>query len=299
VRAARRRPVRADVRRLVSASGFVSLAMRQFLRDRRAVGGLIVLVLATCLAVLAPFLGLADPVQQHPAQAFAPPAQAYPLGSDSFGRDVLSRVIYGSRTSLAVGVGSIAVALGLGVPIGLLAGYRGGISDALSMRAMDGLLSFPPIVLAIVMMAALGPDVRNVVVTLGIVYTPVFARLARATTLSVREEDYVLAAQSVGVPGRRIALRHILPNVAGTLIVQASASFSIAIIAEATLSFLGLGTQPPTPSWGLDLSSGRPYIDSAPWLVIVPATAISVSVIGVNFLGDGLREALDPKLRPV
>jgi len=241
-------------------------------------------------------MGLSDPTAQDTSRALTPPSAQYPLGSDSFGRDVLSRVVHGARISLLVGTCSIALALLAGVPIGLVSGYYTGIVDAVLMRAMDGLLSFPPILLAIAMMAALGPDVRNVILTLGIVYMPVFARLARASTLTVREEDYVKAAVTLGARHLRVMWSHILPNVAGPIIVQASASFSMAIIAEATLSFLGLGSSPPTPSWGLDLSDGRRYLEGAPWLVMAPAMAMTISVLGVNFLGDGIREALDPRL---
>jgi len=271
-------------------------AVRELLRNRRAIFGLIVLALLLAATIMAPLMGLSDPTAHDTSRALTPPGAQFLLGSDSFGRDILSRVVHGSRISLLVGAGSIALAVLAGVPIGVVTGYYAGVVDAVFMRAMDGLLSFPPILIAIAMMAALGPDVRNVILTLGIVYMLVFARLARGSTLTVRQEDYVKAAVALGARHRRVMWSHILPNIAGPIIVQASASFSTAIVAEATLSFLGLGTSPPTPSWGLDLSDGRRYLERAPWLVIAPAMAMSISVLGINVLGDGIREALDPRL---
>lgn len=272
-------------------------ALQSLLRNRAALVSLGLLAALVGLAALAPLIAPADPVAQDVSSALLPPSGAHPLGTDSFGRDVLSRVIFGARTSLLVGGASVAVAVLLGVPLGLVAGYAGQVVDDLVMRVMDALLSFPPILLAIAIMAGLGPDSRNVVLALGLVYTPVFARLARGSTLSVKEEEYVQAARALGAGPVHLLLRHVLPNIASPLIVQASASFAVAIVAEATLSFLGLGTQPPYPSWGLDLNEGRRFLEQAYWLVLAPAAAISVSVLALSFFGDGLREALDPRLQ--
>jgi ABC-type dipeptide/oligopeptide/nickel transport system permease subunit len=191
----------------------------------------------------------------------------------------------------------VLVALALGVPLGLLSGFSGGWVDNLVMRVMDALLSFPAIMLALALMGVLGPSLHNVIVALGIVYTPTVARLTRASTLAVREEEYITAARGIGVPVGRIVGRHVLPNIAAPLVVEATYSLSAAIVAAATLSFLGLGVQPPTPDWGWDLSEGRRYIRQAPWLILAPTGAIGLAVLGVNFLGDGLRDAMDPRYR--
>jgi peptide/nickel transport system permease protein len=224
------------------------------------------------------------------------PSANHILGTDWYGRDVLSRMLYGGRVSLLVGIGSVAWAGIIGVTVGVLAGYVGGTGGNILMRLMDALLGFPPILLAIAIRGSLGGGQPSVIFALGMVYVPVFARLVRGSTLSLKEDVFVMAAESYGAGSGRIVFRHILPNLVGTIVVQATIAFSAAIIAEATLSFLGLGVPPPMPSWGRDLNDGRGYIREAWWLVVVPSVTIVANVLGINFLGDGLRDALDPRM---
>ena len=247
-------------------------------------------------ALLAPVLSPYDPNRQRLLEALQGPSATHLLGTDENGRDVLSRVLYGARISLAAGVFSVAIAVGLGVVAGLISGYFGGRTDNWIMRAMDALLAFPTLVLALAITAALGPGLRNAMIAIGIVYTPVFARLTRGQVLSVREREFVEAARTLGAGHGRIMLRHIFPNVTSPLIVQASLSVALAILAEATLSFLGLGVQPPDPSWGSMVSRGKDYLEQAPWLAFAPGAAILLAVMGFNFLGDAVRDALDPRL---
>ncbi len=273
------------------------LAWAQIRRSRLATLGLLVTVVMVSVALLSPVLAPANPTKQNVAIKLTGPSQANLLGTDAFGRDVLSRLIWGSRTALLIGLSTVLLAMLSGIPLGLTAGFIGGRVDNLIMRIMDALLSFPPIMLALALMGVLGPDIQNVVLALSLVTTPTFARLARGSTLSVKEEEYVTAARCVGVPVPRILFVHILPNIVAPLVVQATYNFSSAIVAAATLSFLGLGVQPPTPDWGWDLSDGRRFIRQAPWLTLIPTIAISICVLGINFLGDGLRDALDPRYR--
>ncbi len=259
-------------------------------------GALLVIVIAFA-AVLAPVVSPYDPIEMNLDEPIQPPSTLHLFGTDSFGRDVLTRIIYGSRVTLLVGTVSVTVALLLGLPIGVLAGYAGGLSDRVLMRAMDALLAFPPIILAIVLVSTFGPSTVNAMLALGIVYAPQIARVIRSTTLGIKEEVYVTAAHTIGVPTHRIIWRYLLPNANAPVIVQATSMFAYAIIAEATLSFLGLGTQPPTPSWGEMVSSGRAYMQQAYWVVLFPALAIVLFVVGVNFAGDGIRDGLDPRYR--
>jgi peptide/nickel transport system permease protein len=248
------------------------------------------------IAFFAPLFAPHDPTSGA-ARRLLPPGAVYPFGTDEFGRDLLSRVIFGARISLYVGSLSVAIALVFGSSIGLVAGYFGGRADAALMRIMDVLFAFPPIVLAVAVSGVLGPSLTNVMIAIGIVYTPTFARVVRGPTLAVREQDYVLAAYAIGSPELFILRRHILPNVAAPVIVQATLSFSTAILAEATLSFLGFGAQPPAPSWGIMLSTGMPFMELAPWTVIFPGLAVALAVLAFNLFGDGLRDSLDPRLR--
>jgi peptide/nickel transport system permease protein len=259
------------------------------------VGLLIVALLAVC-AVLAPVISPYDPNRQRLLEALQAPSAAHLLGTDENGRDVLSRVLYGARVSLAAGIFSVSIALVLGIVSGLVSGYFAGRLDHLIMRVMDALLAFPTLVLALAITATLGPGLRNAMIAIGIVYTPLFARLVRGQVLSVREREFVEAARTVGAGHVRIMLRHILPNVAAPIIVQVSLSIAVAILAEATLSFLGLGVQPPEPSWGSMVSRGKDYLDQAPWLAFAPGGAILLAVMGFNFVGDAIRDALDPRL---
>jgi peptide/nickel transport system permease protein len=259
------------------------------------VGALLILLLLATAAladVLAPF----DPVSQI-ARRLTAPGAPYVLGTDEFGRDVLSRLIYGTRISLYVGVVSVGIALGIGGTLGLIAGYFGGWIDNLLMRLMDVMFAIPSLVLAIAISGILGPNLRNAMIAIGIVYTPTFARVVRGPVLSVIQNDYVTAARTIGALDWRIILGHVLPNVTAPIIVQTTLSLSTAILAEAVLSFLGLGTQPPEPSWGTMLGTGRKFMETAPWVAIFPGFAIMLAVLGFNLLGDGLRDALDPKMR--
>jgi peptide/nickel transport system permease protein len=224
----------------------------------------------------------------------SPPSKQHYLGTDSFGRDILSRTIYGARVSLRVGFVAVILALSMGLPIGLLSGYMGGLTDAILMRLADALLAFPAILLAVAFIGILGPGETSVMLGLGIVYTPIFARVARAKILSIRELDYIKAAKSIGASDFRIICLHLLPNAIGPVIVQVTVAFAFAIIAEAGMSFLGLGTQPPTPSWGLMLAEARPYIQQSTWYPLVPGIVLTIVVLSVTIVGDRLREILDP-----
>lgn len=271
------------------------LAAQQFRRNRAAVAGLVLLITLVLASALAPALVPYDPVKISLGEKLQPPSGVHPLGTDHFGRDVLSRVMLGGQLSLSVGLIVVGIAMAFGVPIGLAAGYFGGWLDNLLMRLMDAFLTFPPLLLAVAIVGMLGADVKNVMLALGIVNIPMFARIVRGSTLAVREELYVTAARALGATPVRIVVRHILPNVVAPVVVQMTVTFSASIIAEASLSFLGLGAQPPTPSWGRDLNEGRRYLEDAPWLLASPTLAIMLAVLSVNYLGDGLRDALDPR----
>ncbi len=260
-----------------------------------ALGALVIFAIIA-LAILAGSVSPFDPTAQI-ATRLAPPDGRYLLGVDEFGRDVLSRIIHGSRISLYVGIVSVGIALLAGATMGLLAGYYGGWIDNLVMRLVDIMFSFPSIILAIAITGILGPSLTNAMIAIGIVYAPTFARVTRGPVLSVIQEQYIEAARTLGAGDRRILLRHVLPNVMAPLIVQTTLSLSTAILTEASLSFLGLGTQPPDPSWGTMLGTGRKYMEIAPWVAVFPGVAIMITVLGFNLLGDGLRDALDPRLR--
>ncbi len=271
--------------------------LRRLARRKGAVFGLVVVGFFVVLAVFAPYLAPHDPVATSWLAVRKPPSDVYWLGTDEIGRDVLSRVIFGARASLLAGVISVAIALSVGVPVGLFSGYIGGWADALIMRIIDAMLACPFLILAIALAAFLGPSLTNAMIAIGISATPIIVRLTRAQVLAVKVEDYIEAARAVGNPHRRIVLRHIFPNIVPPLLVQATLAIAAAIIAEASLSFLGLGQQPPAPSWGSMLNTAKNYIDHAPWMAIWPGLSIFVVVLAFNLLGDGLRDALDPKSR--
>jgi len=271
-------------------------ALRRAARTRLAPFGALVLLAAVTLAVAAPVVSPHDPLKQNLDDTLARPGRAHMLGTDNVGRDVLSRVIWGTRISLVAGIVSVALAAAAGSVLGLIAGYAGGRVDALVMRAMDAVLSFPPLVLALALGAVLGAGLTGVLLALGVVYTPTFARLMRGQVLSIMARDYVDAARALGAPGWRIACRHVVPNAAVPIVVQASLSVAFAILAEASLSFLGLGIQPPQASWGSMINAGRGYLQQAPWVVFGPGVALFVTVVGLNFVGDAVRDALDPRL---
>jgi peptide/nickel transport system permease protein len=266
-------------------------------RRKGAVVALGVILLLVAVAVTAPWLSPYDPAQQSWSAVRKPPSWEHWFGTDEVGRDILARIIYGARASLSAGVISVAIAMAVGVPLGLLAGYAGGIVDGLISRLTDAMLACPFLILAIALAAFLGPSLGNAMIAIGITATPIFVRLTRGQVLSVKAEDYVEAARAVGNPHWRIALRHILPNVLPQLLVQATLTIAAAIIAEASLSFLGLGQQPPAPSWGSMLNSAQRFLTNAPWMAVWPGLAIFVTVLSFNLLGDGLRDALDPRAR--
>jgi peptide/nickel transport system permease protein len=274
-----------------------SRAWARLKRRKSAIFGLVVIVVLILVAVLAPSIAPYDPARQSWSAVRKPPSWLYLLGTDESGRDLLSRVIFGARSSLLAGVVSISIALGLGVPVGLFAGYRGGWMDALVSRITDAMLACPFLILAIAMAAFLGPSLTNAMIAIGITATPIFVRLTRGQVMAVKVEEYVEAARAVGNPAWRIAIRHILPNILPALLVQATLSIATAIIAEASLSFLGLGQQPPAPSWGSMLNTAQRFLTNAPWLAVWPGLAIFLAVLSFNLLGDGLRDALDPKER--
>ena len=273
--------------------------VRAFARrnPRMVIGGTLV-VAWLLIALLAPFIAPFDPIKVVPSDSLIPPGAKHWLGTDDLGRDVLSRVMWGSRVSLSVGVISVSIGLFVGVTIGLLSGYLGGTFDLIAMRGIDALLAFPALILAIAITSALGPQIQNAMIAIGIVAIPAYARLTRGQVLTVRARDFIVAARTIGASPLRIVIRHIFPNVVNALIVQATLSTAFAILAEAALSFLGLGVPEPYPSWGRMLSiAAAEYAQKAPWLVMFPGLAISLAVFGSNLLGDALRDTLDPRLR--
>ncbi len=259
--------------------------------------GLAVVLCFVALALFAPWLAPHDPVATSWSAIRKPPSATYWFGTDELGRDVLSRVVWGTQASLLAGVVSVGISLLLGVPIGLLAGFLGGWVDALISRITDAFLACPFLILAIALAAFLGPSLTNAMIAIGVSATPVFVRLTRGQVLAVKVEDYVEAARAVGNPPWRVALRHVLPNVTAPLIVQSTLAIASAVIAEASLSFLGLGQQPPAPSWGSMLNTAKNYMDQAPWMALWPGLAIFLLVLSFNLLGDGLRDAFDPRQR--
>jgi peptide/nickel transport system permease protein len=260
-----------------------------------AMFGLAIVAFFIVLAVFAPWLAPYDPVATSWSAVRQAPSAAHWFGADELGRDVLSRIVWGARASLLAGLVSVTISLSLGVPIGMLAGYLGRWVDGLISRITDAMLACPFLILAIALAAFLGPSLTNAMIAIGISATPVFIRLTRAQVLAAKSEDYVEAARALGNPNLRIALRHILPNIVAPLIVQATLAIAAAVIAEASLSFLGLGQQPPAPSWGSMLNTARNYVDLAPWMAIWPGVSIFLLVLSFNLLGDGLRDALDPR----
>jgi peptide/nickel transport system permease protein len=266
------------------------------LRDRQgAMFGLAVVVIFILLALFAPLLAPYDPAAQSWAAVRKPPSALHLFGTDEVGRDILARIIFGTRASLLAGLISILIAISIGVPVGLAAGFLGGFLDSLLSRITDAMLACPFLILAIALAAFLGPSLGNAMIAIGITSTPIFVRLTRGQVMAVKVEDYVEAARAIGNPRWRIAIVHILPNILPALLVQATLSIATAIIAEASLSFLGLGQQPPAPSWGSMLNSAQRFLSSAPWMAVWPGLAIFLTVLSFNLLGDGLRDALDPR----
>jgi peptide/nickel transport system permease protein len=276
-------------------SGYWRQTFRRLTQHRVGLIGLALVVLLLFVAVFGRYLAPYDPNEINMDDRFSPPTLEHPIGTDDFGRDTLSRIMYGARISLQVGIIAVGIAAIVGTFLGLVAGYGGRLPDEIIMRGVDILFAFPAILLAIAILAALGKGVTNAMIAIGVVYIPIFARITRGEVLSIRGKEFIMAARASGASGRRIITRHILPNASGPLIVEISLSLAFAILAEAALSFFGLGTQPPDPSWGRMLSEGRAYFRQSPWMAIFPGLAIMLTVMAFNFLGDGLRDAMDPR----
>jgi peptide/nickel transport system permease protein len=284
---------------LPPATGIWRDALKRLRRHRLGMFGATIVVILIFTAIFGPYLAPYDPNEIDFSVRFSGPTLAHPLGADDFGRDTLSRIMHGARVSLQVGIIAVSIAATAGTLLGLVAGYAGRVIDEVIMRAMDILFAFPAILLAIAILAALGKGITNAMIAIGIVYIPIFARIARGAVLSVRGEEFVESARAIGARDSRILFRHIFPNSLAPLIVEVTLSLAFAILAEAALSFFGLGTQPPDPSWGRMLSEGRAYFRQSAWMGIFPGLAIMLTVMGFNFLGDGLRDSLDPRLKNV
>ncbi|HEX8048600.1 ABC transporter permease [Rhizobium sp.] len=270
-------------------------AWRKFKANRGALAGIFIILFFTLAAILAPILPIPDPVATSWSAIRKAPSAAHWFGTDDIGRDVLSRMIWGARASLMAGIFSVAIAVAIGVPLGLISGYYGGWIDQIISRVTEAFLAMPFLITAIALAAFLGPSLTNAMIAIGLSATPVFVRLTRGQVLAVKTEDYVEGARSIGLRHLSIIIRYILPNVFAPILVQATLTIATAIIAEASLSFLGLGQQPPAPSWGSMLNVAKNYLEQAPWMAMWPGAAIFLVVIGFNLLGDGLRDALDPR----
>ena len=267
-------------------------------KNRGVIVGVALVAVLFLIALLAPVISPHDPIATEPDNAYLPPlSPGHILGTDELGRDQISRILWGARISLPVAFVAVAVGLIAGGFIGLVSGYAGGLTDLLLMRVIDALLAFPALILAIALVAALGPSLRNAMIAIGIVAIPAYARLVRAVVLQLKQMEFVVASRSLGANPARIILRHLIPNLMNPVLVQVSLSAGFAILAEAVLSFLGLGAQPPTPDWGQMITTGRTFLPNDPWLAIIPGIAISITVYSFNLLGDSLRDALDPRLR--
>ncbi len=285
------------VSRAGRAEGLYANAWKRLKRNRPAMAGLVVIILLMLMAVFAPYLAPYDPYKQCLDDQLRPPSRKYPLGTDDLGRDIASRIIYGSRISLTVGFVAEGITLVIGVTLGAISGYFGGGVDNLIMRLTDMMFAFPDLLFAIAIMFVLGPGIYNVFIALALVGWAGMARLVRGQVLAVREREFVEAARAVGDRDLRIIARHVLPNCLAPVIVSATLGIPGAIMAEAGLSFLGLGAQPPSPSWGGMIAIGKGYLRFAPWFSVYPGLAIMITVLAFNLFGDGLRDALDPRLR--
>jgi len=283
--------------RVIVSQSPARLALLRFLHRPIAVAGLVVIVVFVLVAVFAPLISPYDPIATSWTSIRKAPSALHWMGTDENGRDVAARVIFGARASLLAGVVSVLIAAGIGVPAGLIAGFAGGIADVLLSRVVDAMLACPFLILAIALAAFLGPDLTNAMIAIGVSTAPRFMRVARAATLDATSNEYVEAARAVGNPGWRVAVRHVLPNIVPPVLVQGTLAIAAAIIAEASLSFLGLGQQPPDPSWGSMLNSAQRFLSQAPWLAVFPGLAIFLCVLSFNLVGDGLRDALDPRGR--
>lgn len=283
----------------IHASSEVRYVVRVFFRRKLAVIGFVIILLLALVAIFAPLLTPYDPIKVDPQNRLLPPSWAHPLGTDNTGRDTLSRIIFGTRTSLMVAFGAMGIAAIAGVTIGLIAGFFGGIIYTVFMRFIDTLMSIPMLILALFLAAMFGGGLRNVIIALGISLTSIYARLMCGQVLAIKENDYILAERALGAGNLRIMLRHIVPNAFPPLLVMVTLQLGTMILAEAALSYIGIGIQPPTPAWGAMVNSGYPYLFTQPVLSIAPGVAIALVVFGFNMVGDGLRDALDPRLRGV
>ena len=289
----------AEPRKDFKSRGFWRTTLTRLVSHPLGLFGAVIVLLLIFVAIFGATIAPYDPNAIDFSNRFSPPTINHFFGTDDFGRDIFSRALYGARISLLVGVIAVGIAATLGTTLGLLAGYTNRVADEVIMRAIDVLFAFPAILLAIAVLAILGKGVENAMIAIGLVYTPIFARIARSAVLSVKNEEFVKAARSLGSSDFNIIRWHILPNSIAPLIVETSLSLAFAILAEAALSFFGLGTQPPDPSWGRMLKEGQDYFRQSAWMAIFPGLAIMLSVMGFNFLGDGLRDALDPKMKQV
>jgi peptide/nickel transport system permease protein len=287
----------ADAAMLAASRSPARLALERFFHRPVAVVGMVVIFLFILVAVFAPLLSPYDPIATSWSAIRKPPSWQHWMGTDENGRDVLARVIFGARASLLAGVVSVVIAACVGVPVGLLAGFAGGKTDMVISRVVDAMLACPFLILAIALAAFLGPALHNAMIAIGVSAAPVFMRVARGATMDAATNDYVEAARALGNPPWRVAVRHVLPNIVPPVMVQATLAIATAIIAEASLSFLGLGQQPPAPSWGSMLNSAQRFLTQAPWLAVFPGLAIFLCVLSFNLMGDGLRDALDPRRR--
>jgi peptide/nickel transport system permease protein len=286
-------PARLLPDRISRSRRLVTLARK----NRVGAGALGVVLLVVALAVFAPVVSPHDPLLQDYNALLQEPSLEHPFGTDRVGRDIFSRVIYGTRVSVLVGIVAVGIAIAIGVPLGLMSGYVGGLLDNVLMRFMDALIAFPRIILALAIVAVLDPSIRNVMIAIGVGSVPVYARLMRSQALSIRENEYITAARALGVSAPRIMLRHVLPNAVSPIIVQATLGLGYAVLAEASLGFLGVGVQPPTPTWGSILNQGAPLLERAWWVAFFPGIAIFLLVLTLNLFGDALRDILDPRLR--
>ena len=271
----------------------------RYFHNKLAVAGSVILLLFILMAVFAPLIAPYDPFFMDYSAPLSPPSAAHLFGTDNMGRDILSRIIYGARISLQVSLVSVSIATAAGVLLGVLAGYFGKWADSLISRILEVMFAFPEVLLALLIMSILGSSLNNIMIAIGIVYTPIFARITRGAVLTVKDSLYVEAAKSMGVKNRTIILRHILPIIVSPIMVQVTLSLAFAILSEASLSFLGIGVEPDIPSWGIMLNNGKAWIELAWWVGVFPGIAIALAVLGFNILGDGLRDVLDPRLRNV
>lgn len=282
---------------LPTRSWWNSRAFKKFRENRSALVGAIIVLFFIIVAILAPYIAPYSPIKADFMAVRHAPSLSHLFGTDELGRDVLSRMIWGARASLLAGCVSVLIAIVIGVPLGLIAGYWQGFYDGVISRVIEALLSCPFLVLAIALGAFLGPSLTNAMIAIGVSVMPMFARITRAQVMSIRSEDYIQGAKAIGLPDRWIIIRYVLPNVLSPIVVQATLAIASAIITEASLSFLGLGQQPPSPSWGAMLNTAKSFLEQAPWMSIFPGIAIFLTVQGFNLLGDGLRDALDPRAR--